>query len=178
MTIGKPLSVARKKQEIFLEELRNTGQVGKSAKAAGFTNSSNLRRLRKNNEQFAADWDEAIETAVCDVLEPEAWRRAAEGVNKGVYYQGDLVATEKVYSDPLLMFLLKANKPKKYRESNNYGSGIVGTFGVAILPMIVPEAQWEKEAHNLHIGLTGSSKQVIEHEDIEVDGDEVSLKRT
>ena len=51
-----------------------------------------------------------------DVLEDEATRRANNGVDKGVYFQGQLVAVEKTYSEPLMGLLLKANRPEKYAE--------------------------------------------------------------
>ena len=41
-------------------------------------------------------------------LVSEAIRRAVHGVDKGVYYKGELVDTQKEYSDSLLTTLLKA----------------------------------------------------------------------
>lgn len=50
-------------------------------------------------------------------MEREAYRRAVDGVEKGVYYKGDRIATEHEYSDTLLIFMLKARAPEKYREN-------------------------------------------------------------
>ena len=50
------------------------------------------------------------------VLEPEAIRRAVEGVEKAVYYQGEPVGTVREYSDTLLIFLLKGWKSDRYKE--------------------------------------------------------------
>lgn len=52
-----------------------------------------------------------------DALEEEGIRRAYEGVEEPVgFYQGNSNETKTVYSDTLLMFMLKANRPEKYAE--------------------------------------------------------------
>jgi hypothetical protein len=78
--------------------------------------------LRDEDPTFAAEWDNAIEEAA-DKLEGEAWRRAVEGINKPIYYQGDLVDTVKEYSDTLMGLLLKAHRPEKYRDRMDVTSG-------------------------------------------------------
>ena len=50
------------------------------------------------------------------VLEPEAIRRAVDGVEKAVYYRGAQVGVEREYSDTLLIFLLKGWKADRYTE--------------------------------------------------------------
>jgi len=49
-------------------------------------------------------------------LEAEADRRALEGVEKGVYYRDKRIATERQYSDNLLMFRAKKLDPS-YRDN-------------------------------------------------------------
>ena len=49
-------------------------------------------------------------------LEAEAKRRAVEGVEEPVFYQGKQCGVIKRYSDALLMFLLKGAMPDKYKE--------------------------------------------------------------
>jgi hypothetical protein len=51
-----------------------------------------------------------------DALEDEAVRRAVEGVIKPVFHQGKRVGTLRVFSDPLLMFLLRARRPDKFAD--------------------------------------------------------------
>lgn len=70
---------------------------------------------RDDDPEFAADWDRAKEMGL-DALEDEATRRAFEGVDKPIVYQGEITNTMKEYSDTLLVFLLKGGKPDKYRE--------------------------------------------------------------
>ncbi len=60
-------------------------------------------------------WAEALREA-CDILEGEAWRRAVQGVERPIHYQGAQVDTIREYSDTLLIFLLKGARPEKYRE--------------------------------------------------------------
>ncbi len=77
--------------------------------------SSHYRWLEKDPE-----YREAFELAkegAADILEAEAYRRAVEGVEKPVgWYKGKPGGTVRLYSDVLLMFLLKALRPEKYRE--------------------------------------------------------------
>lgn len=70
---------------------------------------------RKDDPDFAQDWADALDTAA-DVMEHEAFRRAVKGTIKPVYQNGKLVGSIKEYSDTLLIFLLKAARPEKYRE--------------------------------------------------------------
>ncbi len=55
---------------------------------------------------------------VTEILEDEARRRALKGVRKGVYYQGERIGFEQLYSDGLMMFMLRAANPEKYREQH------------------------------------------------------------
>lgn len=75
---------------------------------------------RKTDEVFAAQWDEALETAI-DAMELEARRRAVEGVEKPIVGrigkdQDGIITTVREYSDSLMTLLLKAHRPDKYRE--------------------------------------------------------------
>lgn len=72
----------------FLMALRNTGVVSRAAHAAGISSSLAYTR-RKEDADFAAAWDNAIEDAT-DMLEAEARRRAVEGIEEPVVYQGQL----------------------------------------------------------------------------------------
>lgn len=50
-------------------------------------------------------------------LEAEARRRAMDGVDEPVYHKGEVVGHVRKYSDTLLIFLLKAHRPHKYRDN-------------------------------------------------------------
>lgn len=91
------------------------GNVSRACKAAGVSRDAAYDHQRAD-PAFAAQWADALEQAA-DWLEREAWRRAVKGVDKPVYQKGAKVGTVREFSDPLLIQLLKANKPDKYREN-------------------------------------------------------------
>ena len=107
--------------EPFLAALRQRGNIRASCEAAGVARTTVYFR-RANDPPFAAAMSEAIEDAADD-LEAEAWRRAVEGCTRPVYGSGGAgVGTVQVgeiteYSDALMVLLLKAHKPGKYREN-------------------------------------------------------------
>lgn len=80
---------------VFLARLAETGVVAAAARAAGIS-ARHAYYERKRNETFAQAWADALEASVED-LEAHAHERARE-------------------SDSLLMFLLKAHRPEKYRD--------------------------------------------------------------
>jgi hypothetical protein len=104
-------------KSLFLEQLRLTGNVSEAASVAGIARDT-VYKARKSSERFAEQWDEAIEQA-CDRMEREAFRRAVEGTDKPVFYQGSECGAIREYSDTLLIFLLKAHRPDKYRERSS-----------------------------------------------------------
>jgi hypothetical protein len=101
-------------QDAFVVALAKFGTVTHAAEAAGIDRPSAYRH-RKENEAFARRWEEAIE-AYGDMLVNEARKRAV------------------ARSDNLLMFLIKGERPEKYRENLKLtGPGKDGEFVVAVL---------------------------------------------
>jgi len=107
----------------FLEALGRTGNVRDACADAGIHRSTAYER-RAKDVMFAEAWDDAIDDAA-DELEQEARRRAVEGtertrfVRTGTNDAGRPVyerVSIREYSDTLLIFLLKAARPEKYRE--------------------------------------------------------------
>lgn len=105
--------VTRKKKETFLRVLTESGNVSEAARQAGISRK-HAYHLR-DDEEFAVAWDEAVDTGI-DYLEAEARRRAYTGVAEPVFYQGVECGTVQKYSDTLMIFLLKANRPDKYKD--------------------------------------------------------------
>lgn len=107
-----------KRRRAFLAALAEGHAVKYAAEAVDMARSA-LYARRDTDPVFARDWA-AAEDAGTEVLEEEARRRAVAGVvhETPIYYQGDQVGSvvETKYSDTLLMFLLKARRPEKYRE--------------------------------------------------------------
>lgn len=80
----------------FLDGLRMHGIVTRAAKDAGIHRDTAYFE-RQQDPTFATEWKEALDRGV-DMLEDVAKMRAYDG------------------SDTLLIFLLKAHRPEKYRE--------------------------------------------------------------
>jgi hypothetical protein len=125
------LTPARRKR--FLEVLAETGNVTVAVRLSG-TSRTRAYELRKADDEFAAAWGEAEEIAA-DRLEAEAWRRAVEGIAEPLVSAGKIVRDDdgqpiaiRRYSDNLLLALLKAHRPDKFRERR------------AIEPMGAPES--------------------------------------
>jgi hypothetical protein len=98
----------------FFVELAKSARVVKSCELAGISYSEVYRR-RTIDEEFKKRYEDAYEQGV-QRLEDEAVRRAMTGVDEPVFYKGEEVAKITRYSDTLLMFLLKGNKPDKFKE--------------------------------------------------------------
>jgi transposase-like protein len=90
----RPTPKARRRA--FLEALSGGLSVTAAAVQSGM-NRATAYRWRDREPSFAADWDAAIEAGT-DRLEDVARQRAEAG------------------SDTLLIFLLKARRPAKYRD--------------------------------------------------------------
>ena len=90
------ISKYRQWRRIFLVTLRATGNVMLSCQSAHISKVV-AYRLKNQNQTFRKQWIEAEDDAI-ETLEAIARKRAAES------------------SDLLLIFLLKAHRPEKYRE--------------------------------------------------------------
>jgi AcrR family transcriptional regulator len=109
----KPVSFAGAKK-LFLETLRDTGSVARAARKSGL-NRSTWYRHRRKSERFAAVWAEALDEGI-EKLEEEALRRAITGTSQPVFFRGERIGDVRRYSDALLMFLLRAHRPQRYRD--------------------------------------------------------------
>lgn len=99
-------------REKFLLVLAECCNVSEAARAAGIGRST-AYEWREADADFAAAWD-AAEQEAADRLEREAWRRAVEGVDKPIVYQGEVTDTYKEYSDRMLEILLKGHRPERF----------------------------------------------------------------
>jgi hypothetical protein len=109
----------RRLKKVFLEHFAELGNLTVAARATGVSRSA-VYKWKDTDEAFAAALAEADAQAT-EVLEAEARRRAVEGNphTKSWYDRGGLLVaqeTEITFSDTLLIFLLKARDPRKYRE--------------------------------------------------------------
>lgn len=102
------------KDEAFFEALARGQPPGAAAKLAGYTLAM-VRERRKSDAEFERRWKEADELAI-ERMEAEADRRAVDGTDKPVFYQGERRGEVREYSDSLLILRLKARRPEVYRE--------------------------------------------------------------
>ncbi len=70
---------------------------------------------QEHDEEFSQEYRQA-EIEATETMEAEAHRRGVLGVEEPVFHQGEVVGAVKKYSDTLLIFMLKARAPEKYRE--------------------------------------------------------------
>lgn len=98
----------------FLRVLARRGNVSDACKQADINRGTAYAR-REAEPEFDRLWKEA-EKQASDSLEEEAWKRATEGTDKPIFYKGEKVGAVTEFSDALLMFLLKGNKPEKFKE--------------------------------------------------------------
>jgi hypothetical protein len=108
---------------VFCRAYAQRGIIREGTTASGVSRRTYLR-WRKDDESFNEACMEAKQMAV-DVIEEEAHRRAIDGFDRPVIYQGEITDTYKDYSDSLLTMLMKGNKPEKYKERTEH-SGSVG----------------------------------------------------
>ena len=124
-----PKKKALNKEEVFLLTLAESGNVSRAAAKAKLSRTQ-LYNKRKADPDFARVWDEA-ETLGVSALEDEARRRAYEGVLEPVFHKGVKVGTVRKFSDTLLIVLLKAQLPEKYRE--NIKMDVSGDLNISAL---------------------------------------------
>jgi hypothetical protein len=115
------------KRRAFLAAYGTTGNISRAAEIAKVSRKSHYRWL--DAEDYQAEFSDAHEQA-CDSLEAEARRRATEGVEEPVFYQGKACGVIRRYSDTLLIFLLKGAMPEKYKDrietQIKKGKGLLG----------------------------------------------------
>jgi hypothetical protein len=110
-------TIRHPKKRAFLAAYSKVGIIGVAASVAGINRDTHQNWLKKD-----PDYVEAFEIAKdqsCDILEQEAIRRACQGVEEPVFYQGVECGRVRKYSDTLLIFMLKANRPWRFRDNSS-----------------------------------------------------------
>ena len=102
-----------KRQKSFLEAYARCGVITEAADMANVHRQQHYDWLA--DPEYKAKFEEA-QARAADSLESELFRRVREGVEETVSEaNGDTRITRK-FSDTLLIFALKGQKPEKYRE--------------------------------------------------------------
>jgi transposase-like protein len=103
------------RKRAWLAAFEEQGTVVAACKAASVGRSTTYE-WRQKDEAFALAWAD-IEEATTEAMEREAYRRAVEGVSEPLVSAGRLVTNTQKYSDTLLIFMLKARRPERYRDN-------------------------------------------------------------
>lgn len=98
----------------FLAVLAAGGSPTKASLAIGIDRRT-AYNWKEDDAEFSAAWDAARESGY-DGLEDEARRRAVDGVQKSVYFQGVPIDTVTEYSDTLLSLMLKGYRSNVFRD--------------------------------------------------------------
>lgn len=106
--------ISHPKKRAVLLAYSETMRIGPACTSAGITPRMHRYWLH-DDPDYAQAFQEAKDLAAA-VLEDEAVRRAREGVTQTIFHHGAPIGTAQVYSDTLLIFLLKGAKPETYRE--------------------------------------------------------------
>lgn len=111
---GRTIRTVKKRDSFLAALFRTAGNVSKACAAINLSRTAAYDWKREDLE-FSTLWDSTIEETT-EALEQEIYRRAHDGCDKPVFYQGEECGAVREYSDVLAMFILKARRPEKYRE--------------------------------------------------------------
>jgi hypothetical protein len=120
-------------RERFLGFLEETANVTEACRRAGICRP--VAYGWRKDEAFAARWEAAVDRGT-DALEDEAVRRAHEGVERPVYQGGKRVGLVREYSDTLLIFMLKARRPERFKDRSE--TAVTGKNGGPIATAALP----------------------------------------
>lgn len=89
--------------------------LGKACSAAEITTRTLWNWRHGDDEDFKKAFEVARKLGI-EAAEEEAWRRAVEGCEEPVFQGGIEVGKKTVFSDTMMIFMLKGADPAKYRE--------------------------------------------------------------
>jgi len=116
----RPVVQVAEARERFLQLYAERGTMVECCRLAGLSYNA-VQHAIERDPDFKARYIEA-EQAVLEKLEREAMRRAVEGtvIRSRKFWHGELVGEDvrTEYSDNLLMLLLRAKAPERYRDNS------------------------------------------------------------
>ena len=145
----------RKIEKLFLTKLReNHGNQAKTLREIGFVPGT-LAAKKVKSPKFAEEIKEVLDSLGEDAKE-ELHRRSVLGVTEEIYHGGKVVGKKQVYSDSLLLALVKS-KDSSFNTNINIDADITTTN--------------TSDARSKLLGLLGESVESIEGECEEVEED-------
>ncbi|PZQ21304.1 MAG: hypothetical protein DI569_12365 [Sphingopyxis macrogoltabida] len=126
------------KQRAFVEALADSGSVVTAAQRVGMSESSAYRLRRSPGaEAFDRAWGAAIETASKKLLDA-AFERALVGTDEPVFdREGRRIGRRLRQSDRLLMFLLRAYGPDRFRGATSGKADIAAATAAPVAEALV-----------------------------------------
>jgi hypothetical protein len=131
------VKVTAEKKARFLAALAQGCTISTAARTLNIDPRS-FYRHKVDEPDFAEDWEAAYKEGT-ERLEEEAKRRAAEGWDEPVYYQGDIVGYVRKYDSTLLMFTLKARDRDRYSDKSETKITAGGSLEQLILASMAPD---------------------------------------
>ena len=105
----------------FLAVLADTGDVAKSAKAAGISQARAYRH-RRRDESFAAEWDDTLRSIIKSrvrlELQQKLLDRAIDGWVEPVFSGGKVVGAKRRFDHRLAILFLERHMPEVYGRTN------------------------------------------------------------
>ena len=128
--------------EVYYTQLALSGRKYRSATLALIPNpAAFFRAINKEGHEDIKERECEALVQFCEVIEGAIIRRGIEGVPKGVYWQGEKVAEELQYSDPLLLALAKRHI-KEYGDRMQIDATVKA--GVLLVATPLDPATWEE----------------------------------
>jgi hypothetical protein len=103
-------------QRALLAAFSEVGTIVRAAESSGIARANHYTWI--NDPVYRRAFERA-KREVADSLEAEARRRAVEGVRKPIFYKGEICGWETLYSDSLMVTLLKGADPKICRPNQD-----------------------------------------------------------
>ena len=144
----KPLTWER----TFYRSLRRHGTIMRACADAKIARMTWYDAVARHPD-MAERADDALE-AFADLLEAEAVRRGVHGVEEPYQVRGGVLTTVTRYSDRLLEILLKAKRPRQYREAPGV---LVGGKDISVFTMDFERPTLPKPAEKK----TGDNEQTV-----------------
>jgi len=106
------------KLNYFLKCLEQSKGVLKNALMLCGMSRGQVEKYRGDFPIFRTVWDEIVQ-GIIDELEEAAFQRAVRGVEKDVYFKGQVVGKETQYSDSLLALMLTNRRSELYGKDKD-----------------------------------------------------------
>jgi hypothetical protein len=132
--------------ELYLAYLETSGRKRYSAIMAGVDPGRMVYLMNKDDDLKALEM--SAMQGYCELIDAAVHDRAINGTPKGVYFKGQRIATERVYSDTLLLALAKAHNPK-YRDHLSVDANVKA--GVLVVQTSLNPDEWEKEYGGMRV---------------------------